>query len=265
MLTMIRSDTSRSDLFCDLFSQASGELNSFDQLSCSFHPGFRLQVFCPEESIQPALLCVKCMLDPETEKRIKMDSLVAIQDVINRISALNDLEAQAQIERDSLKKTMFDFTSKDHFGSFDRHVDAQMKKLHREIEKTKESLDELEAQFRKVFEKQQKFLRSKEEELKKRINEYVVDQEQLKQFLNLTPQQIMETIKKITSLREYEKLIRTLYQRETIDQQAIQTAMINGIVEVMDDVKEKVNKLKNYKIQTTLLEGNEIYNETSEI
>ena len=254
MLTMLRNNQMRSDSFGDLISQASGDTHPVDHLSCPMHPGFKLQGLCPEETY-PSLLCIKCMIDPEIEKRVKFETVVAIQDVINRVTVINEMEAQVQIDRDTLKNTILEFGSKDYLRSFERHVDSQMKKLHREIQRTKDSLDEMEVQFKRLFEKQQKHLQMREDELKQRINEYVADQDELKQFLNLTPQQIMEAIRKISTIKEYERFLRVLYQRGSPDQRAIQTSMIKGITEVMEDLSDKVTKMKNFKIQTSLLEG----------
>lgn len=252
MLSMLRTDQTKREFFSEILSQASNDDQLFDHLSCPLHPGFKIQALCPKENFHPSLLCIKCMIDPNI---IKLESFVPIQDIINKATTITQLDAETQASREAFKNKILDFSSKDYLDSFERHAEAQIKKLRIEIERVKDSLDGMESQFKKLFEKQYKFLKSREHDLKKRINEYVVDQEQLQRFLNLTSEEIIETIKKTTSVKEYEKFIKILYHRGSPDQRATESAMINGIMEVMDDLKDKTHKMKSYKIETSILEG----------
>ena len=254
-LTMLRSDQAKREFLSEIMSQASNSDQLFDHLSCPLHPGFKIQALCPKENFYPSLLCVKCMIDPDIEKRMKPESFIAIQDIILKATANTELDAQSLADREAFKNKIVDFSSKGYLDSFERHADSQIKKLQFEIEKVKEGLDVMESQFKKLFDKQFKYLKSKEHDFKKKINEYVIDQEQLQQFLNLTQEEIIETIKKTTTVKEYEKFIKILYYRGRPDQRAIETSMINEILEAMDDLKDKSNKMKSYKIETSFLEG----------
>lgn len=254
MLTIARTDLSRSDYLNELLPQSPSVDDLYDHFSCRIHPGFKLQVLCPKEDFQPPLLCTKCLLDPEIERRLKGQPLIAIQEVINKGASVMPRESVSQQSRDALRAKIIDYSNKDYVGTFERHTDTQLKKLQREIEKVKESLDELQIQFKNLFEKQQKHLKDKEEELKSRIEAYFDEQEQMESLFYSSPEEIMEVIRKTSNVKEFEAIVKMLYHRGSQNHKAIASGMMNKIYEIMDDVEEKVNKMRNCKIHTSLLE-----------
>ena len=73
---------------------------------------------------------------------------------------------------------------------------------------------------------------------------------------NLSSEEILEAMSKLKNVKEYEKLVKILYHRGKINERGSEGVMVGEVFDVMDDLKNKVNMMKVYKIDTSKLEGN---------
>lgn len=250
---MIRTDPVFSDNIDEEVPQGSNKGHPFEPFNCPTHPGYKLEVMCTKENFTPSLLCVKCIIDPEIHKQ--NESFVPIHEAISRGISTRISQSQLQQAKDKLEKRLIEFTSIDYLGVYERHTETQMKKLEREIGRIKESLDSLHAHFKQLFDKEQKYLNDKQEEIKARIQEFIDEQEQIDTLDNFTAEEILQAIEKMTNVKEYEKLVKVLYHRGSLSERGSEGIMVSEIFAVMDDLKNKVNTMKNYRIDTSKLEG----------
>lgn len=255
-LKMIRSELARSDLLDDSVSQNSADGRSHEQFTCPLHVGYKVEVLCPKENFHRPLLCIKCLIDPEIEKQLKGENLIALNDLIRRGITNNESNTHAQYAKEAMEKKYFDFTSRDYIGIYDRYVESQMKRLDREIERFKESLEELRFQINQVYEKQSKLLKAQDEELRKKVMDYIEEQVEIENLGKSTPEDIMEAIRRMDNIKEYERFMKALYYRSVSGEGAFESVVVNGISEMMKELKNKVNSMKGCKIDTSKIEGN---------
>lgn len=249
---MIRADIQGVD-FDDAGGQFEGENQPYERFYCSRHPGNKIQVLCTKENFRPSLMCVKCIIDPEVLRVVRSENMLPIHDVINRAISENHIDTQTQSVKETLEQKFTDFASRDYAGVYDKHVEVQLKKLDREIEKVKESLDELRYQFQRIFEKQSSDLRSKEEDLKRRCKEYIEEQEHIENLRFATSTDIIEAILQMNDVEEYERFLKALFHRSA--QGMNENLFINEFFDTTNSFRERVNAMKNCKIDTSLLEG----------
>ena len=253
---MIRADIQNVD-FDDAASHHSGDNHPYERFYCNTHLGNKIQVLCTKEGFRPALMCVKCIIDPEVLRLVKSENMVPIHDVINRAISDDRTDTHSQLVKETLEQKFTEFVSRDYAGVYDRHVESQMKKLDREIERVKESLDELRFQFHKIFEKQATDLRNKEGDLRRRCKEYIEEQEHIENLRTATSTDIIETIRHMSNVDDYERFLKALYHRSSRGMN--DNTILREFFDTMNSFRDRVNTMKNCKIDTSKIEG--IYND----
>lgn len=245
----------------DAVSQASSDEQPYEQFACPFHPRYKLQVLCTKEGFNPSLLCIGCLIDPTNEKRLKGENLggeniVPIHDIIIKgVTTSSRSATPIQFAKENIEQRFAEFSSRDYVGIYERHVEGQMKRLDREIGKIKDSLEDLRFQFKTFFEKQVDYLKGKEEELKSKVNEYVDEREKIENLRFSSPEEIIDEIKNITDIRDYERFIKMLYHRGYANAGLGNSSMLQGVLDLMNTLKERVSVMKTSKIDTGKLEG----------
>ena len=254
-LKMIRSELACSDLLDESGLQMSPEGHSSGHFTCPLHTGYKVAVLFPKEGFTRPLLCVKCLIDPEIERQLKGENLIALNDLIHRSSTSNHSNVNVQLAKEKLEKKYSEFKSRDYLGVYDRHVEMQMRKLDREIEKFKEVLEELRFQISQVYEGHSKNLRAQEEHLTRKITEYIDEQDEIENLGKSTQEDINEAIRRMDDIKEYEMLMKALYRRSSFSQSGFENLALKSIVSFIDDLKDRVNSMKNFRIDTTKMEG----------
>lgn len=252
---MLRTDTAHSDIVDDEDFQGQTEEHPFEHISCPSHPEYKLQLLCTKENFSPLLLCIKCLIDTETQRTVSGDDLVYIHDAINKGLSLDVSEGQMQSAKAKLEQKFLEFSSVDYLGVYEQHSNAQINKLEREIARIKESLDELQTQFKQLFSKQYRYLKNKQEELTTKIKEFIENQEHVDTLRTLNPEEITDVIRRLTNAKEYEKLVKSLYDRGSLNEGVVEGTMLKEVFGIIDDLKNKVYNLKNFKIEMSKLEG----------
>lgn len=259
MLTMIHDEPARPGLFSELDSQSSNEYRPCDreELTCPLHPGNKFQVLCPKDNFYPPLLCIKCMIDPEIERRTRNEPLIAIHEIINNALSAPSKDSFNERNRTLLRDKLMTYYSAEYLGAYESHTEVQMKKLHREIERVRESLNELENRFKDFFNNQHKSFKNREDALIKKIEEYFEDQDRIENLTYSSRDSVMETIRKANNVKECARIIKALYEKGTSHHGSMGgSSMLNGIFDMMDELKEKNKKMMNCKISTAMLDGN---------
>ena len=256
---MIREDTARSDLNDDVDTQAAedGE-HPYEQISCPTHRGYKLQLLCTKENFTPALLCIKCLIDPATQRAVSGNDLVYIRETISKALGNEVPDSQIQAAKEKLEKKFAELTSVDYLGNFEQHSETQLKKLEREIVSMKESLDYLYSRFKQIFDKQFKILKEKQDGLTAKTKAFIDEQEEVDNLRNSNPKQIMEAIRGISDLKEYEKLVRALYSRASLNEGMTEGTKLDEIFEIIDEIKSNVTALMNFRIETDKLRGKQL-------
>lgn len=236
------------------------ELYSFDLLSCPSHPGFGVEVFCARENfLQPCLLCIKCILDPEIAREIKGVSLIAIRDIITKSVEKTNYVANRQANQPShenLEQRYLEFDRKDYIRVLERHIENQMKRLDRDIEKMKESLQKLREQFVQFFGRQTQVLMKQEEEIKKKMELFVLEQDELNKVSFYTVPDLLKVLNAIKNYKEYERFVKLLFRRSNEPKEGVEDPLQKKIFEAMDRMKTQVLQVKGMKVDTSILEGN---------
>lgn len=244
-------------IYSDLVEEEGGlkvsQGNAFENFTCPTHPGYKLEALCTKENFSPSLLCVKCLIDPEVHKQ--SDSFVPIDEVINKGTAAPTSEQLMMSAREKLERKFVEFSAVDYLAIFERHSDTQLMKLNKEIVKIKESLDDLMLQFKQLFEKESNYLKEKHEEIKVKTQQFIDEQESMEGLQDLTREEILDALTKLNSIKDYERILKVLHHRASMTGGATENVLVNEIFEIMDDIKSKVNTVKNQKIDTSRLEG----------
>lgn len=252
---MIKTEPAYSDLSGDAFSQASSEDRPYEPFYCTRHPQHKLEVLCTKENFQPSLLCIRCLTENSTKESVKAEDLKLIQDIIDKGTTNPQTTTVIQFAKEKFEQKFTDFSARDYLGIYERHVQGQMQKLDREIGRIKDSLEDLRFQFQTYFEKQVVHLKDKEEDVKKKATEYIEERDKIENLRFLTPQEIVEEIRQIPNVKDYEKFVKMLYHRSSDSQGGIENTMLQGVFEAMDNFKENMNLLKTCKLDTAKLEG----------
>ena len=242
----------------DSVSRQRLELYSFDLISCPSHPGFGVEVFCVRESYQPALLCIKCILDPEIAKEIKGVNLIAIRDLITKSVEKTNLVASIQANQapnENLEQRYLDFDRKDFLKSLERHVENQMRRLDRDIDKIKESLHKLREQFVHFFGRLSQELLKQDEEIKKKMEQFILEKDELNKVSFYSVPELLKELSAIKYYKDYEKFVRLLFKRSNEPKEGAEDPLQKRIFELMDKVKTQVLQVKGMKVDTSILEG----------
>lgn len=235
-------------------SYLTGELHSFELINCSRHPEFRVEAFCTREDVQPSLLCIKCLLDPTISKDIRGE-FVTIKDILAKSVEKRSFSVEIpEISNEALEKKILELSTKTPTEVFEKHVETQMKKLDREIERIKEALGDLRAQFVKFFEKQSQALRNRDDELKKKVYQFFEEKEEMEKMNFDTIAELLRRLRMIYKYDEYEKFIRILFKKYQADEKG-EGSLTKKLINLLDDIKQHSTAMKSMRIDTHVLEG----------
>lgn len=239
--------------------QTAQDLDAFELITCPIHPNYRVEAFCPKDTLKSGLLCIKCILHPDISKEIRSDSLIAIKDLISKSAELatnasyqSDLDAA----QESFDKKFLDYSTKDYVASYDRHVETQMSKLDQELDRIREALNGLREQFVQFFQNQAETLRKADEEFKQKALEYFEEKEKLEKMTFGSVYDILRELTLIPQFVEYEKFIRVLYDKLMIARGDKEASLTKKMMNMMEDVKTQASGMRTLKVDTKILEGN---------
>ena len=240
-------------------SHLSPDANAMELLPCPTHQKFRIEAFCPKEDHQPALLCIKCLLDPEISKEVRGSTLITIRDLIvksiEKTSRSQHNSSVVTPVKETLEQKFLEFTTKDYIGIFERHVESQMKKLDREIDRIQDSLQNLRAQFVTFFSKQSETLRNQEEELRKKVVEYIEEKDEIEKLHFTSVDDLLSELRMLEGSDDYERFIRTLYRKSVDTREDVEGSLLKKIGDMMVEQRSQVSTMKNMRIDTFVLEG----------
>jgi len=234
------------------------ELHSFDLLPCPIHPGFAVEVFCSRENYQPSLLCIKCILDPDISKDIRGIDLIAIRDLIfETVQKANHPTTSSanQLACEHFERSYLEFDRRDYLRVFERHVENQMKKLDRDMEKIRESLQKLREQFVHFFSKQTEALTRYDDEIKKKMQQYVVEKDEINKASFYVLSDLLRELREKQTYKEYEKFIRLLHKKCHGIQDSEDNLLQRKILELMDEMKTQTIIMKGMKVDTQILDS----------
>lgn len=260
---MIHTNPNENSMFSeDAFpSKGKHELYSYELISCPTHPGFGVEIFCAKDNFQPALLCIKCILDPQVSKETRGGNMIAIRDVITKSVEKTQLIASMQsnlLPSENLEQQYLEFEKKDYIRSLERHAERQMKKLDQDIEKVKESLQKLRQQFAVFFGRQIQTLTKKDEEIKKHMAAYIQEKDELNKVSFLSVGELLKELSKLNNFRDYEKFVKLLYKRSNHPKESGEDYLQKIIFDLMDRMKSQAHSMKGTMVDTRILEG-ELY------
>lgn len=243
----------------DILSQPSMDLQTFELPPCPIHRNFRIEAFCPKEGFAPALLCVKCILSPDFQKEARGDAIVPIRDLISKsVEKANRLMASSMNAtpiKEGLEHKFLEYTTRDYVGVFERHIESQMKKLDREMDRIRESLDNLRGQFVNFFDKQVEGLRNSDEEIRAKVGEYIDEKNDVANMRFSSVEEVISELRIIEDFREYERFIRNLYKKSNDTRESGEGSLLKQITTLMEDLRSKVSTMKSMRVDTMLLEG----------
>ena len=238
----------------DLFSNQSLDLQTFELIKCQTHPAYRVEAFSAKDTLKSGLLCIKCILSPEVSKEIRGD-LIAIKDLISKSVGKGGVASALRKAPDPFDKKFLEFSQRDYIGIFDRHVETQMDKLDKEIERVKEALLKLREQFVKFFEKQGQVLKSKDEELKQKAMQYFEEKEELEKRNFGSVNDILRELSTIQQFEDYERFIQLLFKKSALSRGDEDNALSKKLLTMMEDLRIQASNLKGMRIDTQVLQG----------
>lgn len=235
----------------------SAEANAFELRRCPFHPNYNVEVYCAQENFEPSVMCIKCYLDPELSKRIRGEPLIAIRDLILKSLQIDStrgtlfLQSKAEI----LEQKFLEMVARDHVSIFKRHADTQMRKLDTEIERLKQSLDELRAKFVEFFEKQAKTLENKQDEIERKVYNFLLEKEEIEKRSYGSLEELLEELNSLEDFKEYEKFVRLLYKKSQFDEEGREGTSLKKIFDLIENKENLLTNMKAMRIDTGILEG----------
>ena len=239
-------------------SQISSELHTFELIQCRSHPEFRVEAFCSKENVHPGLLCIKCLLDPAKAKEIQGD-LTAIKDIITKSVEKKNYGAYgmglSEISNENLEERVLQLSTKDHVGTFEKHVEVQIKKLDREIERLKDSLNDLRSQFVEYFKKQTEVLQVRDMDLKRKVYQFFQDKEELQNMEFATVPELLRKLRVIYDYEQYENFIRILHKKASVNEEG-DGSIKSKLLGLIDEINTEAAKSKNLRVDTKIIEGN---------
>ena len=226
----------------------------FEPFYCPTHPSCKIEALCTKEGFQPSLMCVKCLIDPKIQKQVRAEQVVPIHDIINKAASPSVASIRTDAMKEKLEKRFSEFTSKDHVEAFDEHIKTQMRKLDREFESIKESLEELRFQFQQIFEKQSHDLRKREEELVLMFKDFMKEQELIDSLTGATLVDIVSTIQRMDDIKDYERFLKALHLRNTFTNPMVESLHLQELFSCVTNFKSRINAMRRCRIDTSKLE-----------
>ena len=239
--------------------RSPGDLPNWENFKCLYHPDFRVDVFCYEKDCKShSLLCIKCILESDSRNTHRGHNLMTIKEIIGKcVETIQHNNNKILKTRDGLQDKFIDFLTKDYVNIHEKHIEKQFDKVDHEIKMLIDLLDQLRKRYKEHFEKDIIEVRLNNGQIKSKINKFIDDHSEFMKMKYNNIEDIYNEIKKITTYEEFEYFVRELYKKSSEDLKDIESPNFKQILDMMEDIKEKVNTAKTREIDTNKFTGND--------